>query len=67
MDHDIGVKLTAVGIQSFAMYGEDQHTIDGLHTGAFVWGGEHFHKMVQALGLSTMQALAVLLHADCPI
>ena len=46
MDHDIGAKLTASGIQSFAMYSEGEHTIDGLHTGAFVWGGDHFHKMV---------------------
>ena len=48
MDHDIGRKMVASGIQSFAMYDEDSHTIDGLHTGAFVWGGAHFHKMVCA-------------------
>eukprot|EP00192_Tetraselmis_astigmatica_P008881 CAMPEP_0117652350 /NCGR_PEP_ID=MMETSP0804-20121206/2579_1 /TAXON_ID=1074897 /ORGANISM="Tetraselmis astigmatica, Strain CCMP880" /LENGTH=607 /DNA_ID=CAMNT_0005458389 /DNA_START=187 /DNA_END=2010 /DNA_ORIENTATION=+ len=53
MDHDIGRKLVAAGIQSFAMYGEDSHTIDGLHTGAFVWGGDHFHKMGrQKIGLA---------------
>ena len=47
MDQDIGAKLTAAGIQSFAMYKEGERTIDGLHTGVFVWGGDHFHKMVR--------------------
>jgi hypothetical protein len=47
MDESIAGKLAAAGIQAFAMYEEGLDVVDGLHTGAFVWGGEHFHKMVR--------------------
>uniref|UniRef100_A0A061QQR3 Glycosyltransferase n=1 Tax=Tetraselmis sp. GSL018 TaxID=582737 RepID=A0A061QQR3_9CHLO len=45
MDRKIGARLAQAGIQAFAMYEEGTGAVAGLHTGAFVWGGRHFHMM----------------------